>query len=97
MRWGDNAILGQENVACWQHIYIRKILDIACIWQHRGQTTDKVKAAVANGDTAIVMVPPGTTSKVQPLDVGVNSEFKNAVDRLATEPVAAKIHAFLNG
>ena len=44
-----------------------------------------------------MMVPPGTTSKVQPLDVAVNSEFKNSVDRLATEHMAANLESFMSG
>ena len=43
------------------------------------------------------MVPPGTTSKVQPLDVAVNSEFKNCVDQLATEHMAANLESFMSG
>ena len=43
------------------------------------------------------MVPPGPTSKVQPLDVAVNSEFKNVVDRLATEHMSSNMKSFLDG
>ena len=56
--------------------------------QHRAQTTKKVKDILQNEcKTTLVLVPPGATSKVQPLDVAVNSEFKKAVDRLATDHV----------
>ena len=65
--------------------------------EHRGQTTDKVKTTVQKEDTTIVMVRPGTTSKVQPLDVAVNSEFKNVVDRLATEHMSSNMKSFLDG
>ena len=41
---------------------------------HRGQTTGKVKSALQDGNTTICMVPPDTTSKIQPLD----SELKAA-------------------
>ena len=45
-------------------------------------------------ETTIIMVPPGTTNKVQPLDVAVNSEFKNVVDRLATEHMSSNMKSF---
>ena len=62
-----------------------------------GQTTDKVKLALKRGDTTIVMVPPGTTSKIQPLDVAVNSEFKEKVDKLSIEYMSKNMNAFLKG
>ena len=58
--------------------------------EHPGQTTDIVKTAVQKEDTTIVMAP-GTTRKVQPLDVVVNSGFKNVVDRLATEHMSSNM------
>ena len=39
-------------------------------------------------NTTLVLVPPGVTSKVQPLDVMINSEFKKSVDRQAREMLA---------
>ena len=47
--------------------------------------------------TTLVLVPPGATSKVQPLGVAVNSEFKKAVDRLATEAMTRNPDQFLTG
>ena len=66
--------------------------------QHRAQTTKKVKDILQNEcKTTLVLVPPGATSKVQPLDVAVNSEFKKAVDRLATEAMTRNPDQFLTG
>ena len=45
----------------------------------------------------MVLVPPEATSKVQPLGVAVNSEFKKAVDRLATEAMTRNPDQFLTG
>jgi len=36
-------------------------------------------------NTEVVLVPPGCTSLVQPLDVAFNAGFKNAIDKLQTE------------
>lgn len=66
--------------------------------QHKAQTTKKVKDILQNEcKTTLVLVPPGATSKVQPLDVAVNSEFKKAVDRLATEAMTRNPDQFLTG
>ena len=48
-------------------------------------------------EPTIVLIPPGATSKVQPLDVAVNSEFKKAVDRPATEAMTRDLDQFLTG
>ena len=39
----------------------------------------------------------GATSKVQPLDVTFNAEFKKSVDRLATEHLSANPEHFMTG
>ena len=46
---------------------------------------------------AICMLLPGTTSKIQPLDVVVNSKFKAIVDKLCTEYMSKNLDAFLKG
>ena len=52
---------------------------------HRAQTTERVKTILTQEcQTILGLVPPGATSKVQPLDVTFNAEFKKSVDRLAT-------------
>ena len=64
--------------------------------QHKAQMTKKVKDILQNQcKTTLVLVPPGATSKDQPLDVAVNSEFKKAVDCLATEAITRNPDQFL--
>ena len=42
-------------------------------------------------NTTLVLVPPGVTSKVQPLDGMINSEFKKSVDLQAELFVTGKL------
>ena len=48
-------------------------------------------------NTTLVLVPPGVTSKVQPLDGMINSEFKKSVDLQATEMLAKDPELFVTG
>ena len=66
--------------------------------QHKAQTTKKVKEILQNEcKTTLALVPPGGTSKVQPLDVTVNSEFKKAVDPLTTQAMTRNPDKLLTG
>ena len=50
---------------------------------HRAQTTERVKTILTQEcQTTLGLVPSGATSKVQPLDVTLNAEFKKSVYRL---------------
>ena len=48
---------------------------------HTAQQTEAVKTALRKYKTKLVNVPPGCTSRVQPLDVSVNKPFKEEVKR----------------
>ena len=48
-------------------------------------------------NTTLVLVPPAVTSKVQPLDGMINSEFKKSVDLQATEMLAKDPELFVTG
>ena len=45
---------------------------------HRAQQTDKTKSK----GTDLINVPPGCTSRVQPLDVAFNKPFKDIIHKL---------------
>ena len=54
---------------------------------HCRKTTETVKQALKDADTAVVMVTPGTTSKTQPFDLSVDhvlnySKYVNCKDYL---------------
>lgn len=46
---------------------------------HRAQQTNEVKKLLRKKTTLLINVPPGCTSRVQPLDVSVNKPFRNVV------------------
>ena len=47
--------------------------------------------------TALVNVPKGTTSRVQPLDVSINKPFKNFVRRQFEEHIDKNLELYING
>lgn len=53
---------------------------------HKAQKTPGIMNKLKREcNTEVVLVPPGCTSLVQPLDVAFNAGFKNAIDKLQTE------------
>lgn len=96
----NDDILGEASVECTEHLFQLKgeKTRLLVYNQHRAQTKIKVKDILQNEcKTKLALVPPGATSKVQPLDVSVNSEFKKAVDRLVTEVMTRNPDQFLTG
>ena len=65
---------------------------------HKAQKTPSVLTMLKDEcDTIAVLVPPGCTSLVQPLDVVFNGPFKKAVDELATTHMEANVSDYLHG
>ena len=64
--------------------------------KHKAHTIEKVNQIINREcNTTLALVPPAATSKIQPLDVAFNSEFKRSVDRQATELMAEDPEIFL--
>ena len=85
----ENACCDENVMKFWsRHMWKRPYSDDASRPRllvadvHRAQTTDCVKKIIADEcNTSIVLVPPGCTSLVQPLDVTFNKEFKAVIER----------------
>jgi len=108
VKFQENAWCDEEMMICWvRHLWNSQSTffgtnerrsRLLVYDQHKAQTTKKVKDILQNEcKTTMVLVPPEATSKVQPLGVAVNSEFKKAVDRLATEAMTRNPDQFLTG
>ena len=65
---------------------------------HKAQTTDDVKKLLKETcKTDVVMVPPATTSLVQPVDVVFNAPFKAAIDTVATAHLREHLDQYVHG
>ena len=64
---------------------------------HKAQKTpafvDKLKRECK---TDVVLVPPGYTSLIQPLDVSLDSKFKSVIDKLQTEHMHDHLDEYIN-
>ena len=77
------------------HVAIRNKLLIADV--HRAQTTTAIQDMLRECRTALALVPPGTTSLVQPLDVSVNAEFKHFVEELQNKLIHCNVKMYVEG
>ena len=79
--WCDETIMKHWVLYMWkrpfsEHFRQPKLL-VADV--HRAQTTEAIQRILSKEcNTYITLVPPGTTSLVQPLDVCFNAPFKSA-------------------
>ena len=62
----------------------------------KAQKTTKVLNALEACKTTVVLVTPGCTNLVQPLDVVVNAKFKQTVDRLQTKHMQQNLDQYVN-
>ena len=82
--WCDEAVMKRWINELWGNVFVNpatpgstgKIL-VADV--HRAQQTDGVKALLKKTKTELVNIPPGCTSRIQPLDVCFNKPFKDAI------------------
>ena len=59
---------------------------------HRAQQTANAKKLLQNKSTLLISVPPGCTSRVQPLDVSINKPFKHAIREQFEKQLSENLH-----
>ena len=65
---------------------------------HKAQTTESVKETLRRDThTSLILVPPGCTSLVKPLDVCFNKEFKSIIQHLQNEDMHGNLDKYVNG
>ena len=64
---------------------------------HRSQQTDGAKALLKKKNTELVNVPPGCTSRVQPLDVSFNKPFKDVVRQQFEKHLEENLQQYTEG
>ena len=64
---------------------------------HRAQQTDGIKALLKKKNTEFVNVPPGCTSRVQPLDVSFDKPFKDVVKQLFEKHLEGNLQWYTEG
>ena len=82
--WCDEAMMNVWIQQQWGNIFInpptQRSTDKTLVADvHSAEETDEVKSMLKRKKTELVNVPPGCTSRIQPLDVSCNKPFKNAV------------------
>ena len=80
--WCDQTIMKCWINEEWGNMYFNPATPessgkILCADLHRAQQTATVKRMLQSKNTVLVNIPPGFTSKVQPLDVSINKLFKD--------------------
>ena len=61
---------------------------------HRAQQIANVKKLLQNKSTLLINVPPGCTSRVQPLDVSINKPFKHAIREQFEKHLSENLHLY---
>ena len=61
---------------------------------HRAQQTANVKTLLQNKSILLINVPPGCTSRVQPLNVSINKPFKHAIREQFEKHLSENLHLY---
>ena len=61
---------------------------------HRAQQTANVKKLLQNKSILLIIVLPGCTSRVQPLDVSMNKPFEHAVREQFEKHLSENLHLY---
>ena len=64
---------------------------------HRAQQADGVKALLKKKNIELINVPPGCTSRVQPLDVSFNKPFKDVVRQQFEKHLEENLQRYTEG
>ena len=64
---------------------------------HRAQQADDAKALLKKKNSELVNVPPGCTSRVQPVDVSFNKPFKDVVRQLSEKHLDENLQRYSEG
>ena len=100
--WCGEAIMKEWVASEWANLFTSphsasstgKIL-VADV--HAAQQTNAVKIALCNYKTELVNVPPGCTSRIQPLDVCINKPFIEVVKRQHEAHMSENLQLYTEG
>ena len=93
--WCDEPTMAHWIRGCWRPKIVPNTLLIADV--HRAQTIQGIKDLLLQCNTDLLLVPPGCTSLVQPMDVVFNKPFKNTIEKLATAHMQDNLNDYLTG
>jgi hypothetical protein len=75
--WMDEKLMLEWIDKVWRPIALHHGTTLLIIDAHRSHMTSNVKDALSECNTELEIIPSGYTSKLQPMDVGVNKQFKD--------------------
>ena len=87
-QWNNCFINPPTNGSFWKIL----IADV-----QRAQQADKVKCILKKNKTNLIYVPPGCTSRVQPLDVAFNKPFKDIIRQLFEQHIDENLVNYIEG
>lgn len=93
--WYDEVVMEHWVRNCWKRCIKEDTLLVLDV--HKDQKTDHIKGLLLQCKITPVIVPPGCTSIVQPLDVSVNAPLKCKVETTAAQHMQEDLEGYLNG